>query len=46
MTNERQWPEPSGERQARKQQQIQRRSVRRSLPEIDTRTPSGKILPY
>lgn len=41
-----QWPEPPAERQARKLKQIQRRSVRKILPEIDTRTPSGRPLPY
>lgn len=41
-----QWPEPPAERQARKQLKIQRRAARNTLPEIDRRTPSGKLLPY
>ncbi len=42
-----QWPEPPAERQQRKQRvQQQRKASRRTLPDIDTRTPKGKILPY
>ncbi len=40
------WPEPPAERQARKQLVKQRKAKSRDLPEIDTRTPSGKPLPY
>jgi hypothetical protein len=46
MTNERTWPEPPAERQARKQKMIQKRGTRRDLPDVDTRTPSGRHLPY
>lgn len=41
-----QWPEPPAERQARKQLRKQKRASRKELPEIDTRTPSGRKLPY
>lgn len=45
--NTTQWPEPASERQARKAQvRKQRQQARKPLPEIDTRTPSGKPLPY
>ena len=41
-----QWPEPPAERQARKQRLRREKLARRPLPDIDTRTPSGKELPY
>jgi hypothetical protein len=40
------WPEPPAERQARKVRVQKRKAASKSLPEIDTRTPSGKTLPY
>lgn len=44
MTNEKQWPEPPAERQTRIQKKRAMRA--KALPVIDTRTPSGKTLPY
>lgn len=41
-----QWPEPPAERQARKRRVQVKRAARRELPAVDTRTPSGKYLPY
>lgn len=44
--NMRQWPEPAIERANRKQRVQKRRAIRKALTAIDTRTPSGKPLPY
>jgi hypothetical protein len=42
-----QWPEPPAERKARKERvRKQKTAKRREVEEIDTRTPSGKPLPY
>lgn len=41
------WPETPSDRQARKAQlRKQRTAARKPLPAVDTRTPSGKVLPY
>lgn len=43
------WPETPAERQARKGQvrvQKRKQTARKAVAEIDTRTPSGKTLPY
>lgn len=41
------WPEPPAERQSRKARiQKRKQTARKAVAEIDTRTPSGKTLPY
>lgn len=47
MMNTNVWPEPPADRQSRKARvQKRKQTARKALEAIDTRTPSGKELPF